>query len=99
MSLSWELYGKSTFYGRLHLDHIDQPWFHCRFEPTEAFQEVQPLFEEEIRLLNSSGKIDEWERSYETIDQLQLELRSTAEHSVITDFLLHIEGDSAWFRY
>lgn len=28
----------------LGLREIDQPWFHCKFESTELFQEVEHLF-------------------------------------------------------
>lgn len=98
MDRHWQLNGKGILYGSLFLERIDQPWYHCRFEPTNAFQEIERLFLEEIRVLNENT-FDEWKQCYDAIDLLQLELRSGESQRTIDDFLLHIEGKHAWFRY
>jgi hypothetical protein len=88
--------------GRVVLGHLaqckpDQPFVFCRFTSTFAFEEVRPLFEAELHLLNT-GQIEDWEESYRAIDALGLRLESPGG-STISEFLLHIDGEEAWFRY
>lgn len=99
-----ELYLKQgeILLGILTFDYVAQPWFMCKFVPTEAFATVKPLFDEELALLNAE-KLDEYEKVWEQIDalidalKLRLVLANTGD--VIEEFLLHIQGNKAWFRY
>jgi hypothetical protein len=76
----------------------DFPWVMCSFEPTESFAEVEPLFEEELRLLDAE-EMEAWERAYGRVTSLGLRLIDEESGKQIGEFLLHIRGDEAWFRY
>jgi hypothetical protein len=84
--------------GVLHQYDLDQPWFTCKFEPTAGFSQVRHLFQEELELLESD-QMDEWQIAYERIHALGLKLIDIQSHKEIDDFLLHIQGTEAWFRY
>ena len=76
----------------------DFPWVNCNFEPTGSFGEVKPLFEEELKLLDAED-MDAWEIFYKQIDALGLRLVDEEDVNNISEFLLHIQGDKAWFRF
>jgi hypothetical protein len=84
--------------GILRFQDNDQPFVRYRFEPTPLYSEVQPLFDEELRLLNSDN-MNAWESAYHKIDALGLTLEPTDGSLRIREFILHIEGCGAWFRY
>jgi hypothetical protein len=88
--------------GTLEVIGIDQPWIRCRFEPLPAFEGIRPLFDEELRLLEQQAKDqawDHWEEAYSRIDALGLCIGALDGADDITDFILHIKDDKAWFRY
>ena len=83
--------------GFLQYEDTDQAFFYFQFHPEPAFASICELFEEELRLLNED-RLDEWERSYDRIETLDLTLVSTVDGSELHEFLLHIDGNCAWFR-
>ena len=87
-----------TLLGTLRSYDFDFPWINCKFEPTEAFQAVKSLFDEEIRLLHNND-MENWETVYIKIYELNLKLINVNNSNVIDEFLLHIENDEAWFRH
>ncbi|MBI3244841.1 MAG: hypothetical protein HYZ49_21390 [Chloroflexi bacterium] len=93
-----ELKRKDSLLGRLEVYDLDFPWVMCLFVPTAAFEDVHPLFVEELRLMNIEDW-DAWEGIYEQIEALGLCLVNTNSRNSIDKFLLHIEGDKAWLRY
>lgn len=76
----------------------DLPWVNCEFNPTASFKEVQPLFDEELNLLDAD-LMDAWQDAYDRIKTLGLRLIDTKDEKDIGEFLLHIRGNEAWFRY
>lgn len=96
--MEFQLRQKDILLGTLRSYDFDFPWINCKFEPTEAFQAVKPLFDEEVRLINDED-MENWETVYLRIDELNLKLINVENDNVIDDFLLHIENDEAWFRY
>ena len=84
--------------GTLTLITPDFPWMFCKFEPCDSFTEIRALFEEELRLLDREDWVA-WEQAYEKIRELSLQLMNVKEDCEIEEFLLHIDGDEAWFRY
>jgi hypothetical protein len=92
-----------TLLGVLHVSELDFPWLMCRFEPTPAFEEIRPLFEQELKLSNSEDWQEEdsqaWEDIYQRIMDLGIRLDDVNGSETIGEFLLHVEGDHAWFRY
>ena len=84
--------------GILRSYDIDFPWLNCKFQPTVAFREVEPLFEEELKFLNADD-MEAWETAYSRVEALGLRLVDIKEGKDINEFLLHIQGDEAWCRY
>jgi hypothetical protein len=89
--------GETTL-GTLRPYNTDFPRTNCKFEPTQGFDEIKPLFEEELRLLDAED-FTAFEEAYEKIQALGLSLVPADGRQIIEDFLLHILGDEAWFRY
>ena len=87
-----------TTLGTLRPYNTDFPWINCKFDPTQGFDEIKPLFEEELRLLDAED-FTAFEEAYEKIRALGLSLVPVDGGQIIKDFLLHISGDEAWFRY
>jgi hypothetical protein len=87
--------------GTLQVIDLDQPWFVCEFVSTPDFEDVKPLFDEELALLEESDTFDieAWEKAYSRIDDLGLQLVPTDSAAPISEFLLHIDGREARFRY
>ena len=96
---AWNLVRGGKTFGTLTLRSVDQPFLLCDFRPTADFTEIAPLFATELEALNA-GLMDRWEQDYEKIVALGLKLIPVdAETSpTIEEFLLHIDGDEAWFR-
>ena len=84
--------------GTLEVLGPDQPWFNGRFTATPAFEEVRADFQEELRLLNAD-RIEEWSAAWERILALGVRLDPQDGGPPIEDFLLHVDGESAWFRF
>lgn len=74
------------------------PWVNCKFEPNESFEELRPLFDEELRLLDGED-MTAWEETSNRILALNLKLIDLKNGNEIREFLLHIKGDEAWFRF
>jgi hypothetical protein len=48
----WELVCAERTIARLVVTGSDFPWLHARLEPHDGFNEVRPMFEAELRLLD-----------------------------------------------
>jgi hypothetical protein len=94
----WHLMQGEALLGILTLSYTDQPFYFCTFEPTASYQIAKPFFERELAFLNADD-MESWESAYDAIDKLGLCLKDIEENVVITEFILHIEADEAWFRY
>jgi hypothetical protein len=78
-------------------------WYGFSFDPEPAFEDIRPLFDEELRLLNEEWGINdlsqEHNAAYEKIDAFGFTLVDS-EGWTITEFMLHVDSDNnAWFRY
>lgn len=96
--IEFQLWRGEDLLGKLTSCTSDFPWLNCKFEPCASFAELSAFFEEELRLLNAEDWVA-WEQAYEKIRALKLRLVSAKEDQEIDEFLLHIDGDQAWFRY
>jgi len=95
----WLLKRGADVLGWLTETGLDQPWIICRFEPTEQFVSVQPLFDDVFRLINED---DDWNRAealQKQIDALGLTLEISGGQKIINEFVLSIGNGEAWFRY
>ena len=82
--------------GILRSYDTDFPWVNCKFEATPSFNDIRPLFDQELRLLDAD-QMDDWETAYERIKSLSLKLFNTSDMKNIDEFLLHIRENEAWF--
>ena len=95
---AWQLVRGDQTVAALVVTGMDFPWLHARLQPEAAFEEVRPLFDEELRLLD---RIDDdpatWEAAYQRIRRtLQL---IKPDGRPVPEFLLHVEGAKAWWRW
>jgi len=81
--------------GEITIDDGDFPWLSGRFTPGPAYAAVEPLFTRELALLNE-GRTEEWETLYEEIAN---RVSLSSPDGPVPEFLLHIEGERAWFRW
>jgi hypothetical protein len=77
---------------------FDMPWFEGVFEPTAAFGEVQALFDQERQLLDAD-RIAEWGAVWGEIMGPGMRLEPLDGSEPIAEFLLHIDGQKARWRY
>ena len=73
------------------------PWFLGHFTRTLAFEEVQPFFDEAVRLRGTDRR-EEYFKACEAIDALGLQLESLAGE-ILDPYSLYIEDEQARFRY
>ncbi|MFE7957516.1 hypothetical protein [Streptomyces sp. NPDC057413] len=91
----WHLRGEAGALGQIAVDDSDFPWLHGRFTAGPAFDSVRALFERELELADAEDWAG-WERVLDDIDRA---VTLHAPHGPVAAFLLHIEGDRAWFRW
>ena len=93
----WLKRGDETL-ARILVYGIDQPWFLGRFEPLGGFEAVRGRFERQLYLLEQK----DWaafEELWAELCGLGLTLERPGTGEVASEFLLHIQGQDAWFRY
>jgi hypothetical protein len=94
----WQLVRDGQHLASLVVTGGDFPWLHARLEPEAPFEEVRPMFEEELRLLDHLD-VDpaSWEAAWRRIRQA-LDLIAP-DGRAVPEFLLHIDGTQAWWRW
>ncbi|GLY02896.1 MULTISPECIES: hypothetical protein [Actinoplanes] len=97
----WTLHrrGDGRLLARLAVTDTDFPWLYARVEAgDDDLTPLRPLFADELHLLNDVGTdVPAWEQAYELIRDA-VTLRSP-EGVDVPEFLLHVEGDEAWWRW
>ncbi|MFJ9041885.1 hypothetical protein ACIRF8_35685 [Streptomyces sp. NPDC102406] len=91
----WRLYKGDVLLGEITIYDMDWPWLHGRFISTDAFTAVKPWFDETLRLLEAEEFGEAFDAAYAPIEE-QLTLESPT--GSVDQFLLHVQGDRAWFR-
>ncbi|AOR36375.1 hypothetical protein BFF78_39710 [Streptomyces fodineus] len=84
--------------GDIVIDEADFPWLSGTFTAGPGFAAVQDLFARELALLEQADEQDweEWETAY---DEIARRVSLSSPDGPVPEFLLHIEGDRAWFRW
>lgn len=83
--------------GDIGIEEADFPWLRGRFTARPGFEDVRLLFERELALLERIEQAEEeWEAAYRAVREAVL---LVAPGRPVAEFLLHIEGDQAWFRW
>jgi len=94
----WLLHGGDVV-AELHVTSADFPWLNAYVVHCQGFELVEPLFEDELRHLNSSvdEETDAWTQAYERI-RSATSLKDPAGN-LVPEYLLHIAGGEAWWRW
>lgn len=94
----WQLVRGDELLAELVVTGGNFPWLNARVRPAAGFAEIRPLFDEELRRLESIGDEPErWEAAYRRIRE---EVRLLApDGRPVPEFLLHIEDEDAWWRW
>ncbi|MFE0514904.1 hypothetical protein [Streptomyces sp. NPDC058964] len=92
----WQVHSGEEVVGEIRIDDMDFPWLSGNFTPGPAFRSVQDLFARELALLERDDDWEEWEGAYADIRR---RVSLTSPDGPVPEFLLHIEGDRAWFRW
>ncbi|MFB8173539.1 hypothetical protein ACFC60_36885 [Kitasatospora purpeofusca] len=92
---SWRLVREGEVLGEIVIDEADFPWLHGRFVPTAAFGAVRAWFEESLALLDA----EEYERFDVSYERIAGALSLVAPAGPVAEFLLHVDGGRAWFRW
>ncbi len=94
----FHLQKSDVLFGVLREYEVDQPWIYCKFEPTEHFSELKPLFDAELEACEN-GDYEKADEFYYEFERMNLKLIPIDSEERIKHFLLHIKDDEAWFRF
>jgi len=94
----WRLYRGDELLADLVVTGGDFPWLVARVEPKPGFETVRHLFADELRWTDGADE-DEgaWAAAYDRI-RATVSL-SYPDGGAVPEFLLHIDGDEAWWRW
>ncbi|GHH00034.1 hypothetical protein [Streptomyces lanatus] len=94
----WMVRGGDGPVGEILVDDSDFPWLSGRFTPGPGYEAVRDLFVRELALLerDQDEERDQWEAAY---DEIRRRVTLASPDGPVAEFLLHIEGDRAWFRW
>ncbi|MFD4393452.1 DUF4240 domain-containing protein [Kitasatospora sp. NPDC058478] len=91
----WRLVRGEELVGEIVVEETDFPWLHGRFVPGTAFPAVQPLFARSLAL----SEAEDWEAFDDAYDEITSTVSMLSPSGPVAEFLLHIQGDRAWFRW
>ena len=91
----WRLERDEELLGEIVIEEADFPWLSGWFVPEPAFAEVDPWFAEMLALVEA----EEHERFDDVYDRIAHALTLVAPSGPVAEFLLHIQGGRAWFRW
>lgn len=99
----WRLLRGEEPIGEIHVTHDDFPWLNGRFVALDGFGDVQALFEDELALADSADESGDesdeqaWQSAYRRITGTLTLV--APDGTPAAEFLLHIDGANAWFRW
>jgi hypothetical protein len=94
----WQVRSGDEPVGEILIDEADFPWLSGRFTPGPAYDAVSDLFARELALLERDYD-EAWEAWEEAYDEIRRRVSLFSPDGPVAEFLLHIEGDRAWFRW
>ncbi|MFF3346402.1 hypothetical protein [Streptomyces sp. NPDC002779] len=93
----WHIRSGDEPVGEIAIDDADFPWLSGRFTPGPGYASVRDLFARELALVaRVDEEVEEWEAAY---DEIRRRVSLSSPDGPVAEFLLHIEGDRAWFRW
>ena len=99
---TWRLVRGDEVLGEIVITDADFPWLSGSFAARPGFAEVAPLFAEELALSaaleddDNQTAMQAWESAY---DRIVTTMSLVSPTGPVAEFLLHIEGAEAWFRW
>ena len=92
----WTLYAGEDVVANLVVTGGDFPWLDARVDPRPAFEGFRRLFDAEW----AASQTEDWDRADELYREINAALRLADPDGVeVAEFLLHIQGDQAWWRW
>lgn len=86
--------------GEILIDDADFPWLSGKFTAGPAFGAVQELFARSLALREPDDDDEErWMRWEAVYDEIRRQVTLSSPDGPVPEFLLHIEGDRASFRW
>jgi hypothetical protein len=98
----WELREGSSVIGVITVDEQDFPWLSGSFAARPGFARWAAVFAESSRMLDELADVDDpegWARWEALYDRISSALTLVAPSEPVADFLLHIDGSHASFRW
>jgi hypothetical protein len=93
----WQLIRGDELLAELVVTGGDFPWLNAEVRPAAGFAEVRPLFDDELQRLEFlDDEPEQWEAVYRRIREVVRLL--ALDGRPVPEFLLHIEGEDAWWR-
>lgn len=94
----WQVRTGKEPVGEILIDDADFPWLSGRFTAGPAIEDVRELFARELALIERDDEEhrQEWEAAY---DEITRRVCLSSPAGPVPEFLLHIEGGRAWFRW
>ncbi len=83
--------------GEILIDDADFPWLSGRFTPGPGFGAVRDLFARELAL--AQGEKERWAEWETVCGEVGRRVALSSPDGPVPEFLLHIDGDRAWFRW
>jgi hypothetical protein len=91
----WRLERDGRVLGEIVIDDADFPWLSGCFVPESAFAEVEPWFVETLAFVEA----EQYDRFEDAYDRIARTLTLVSPSGPVAEFLLHIQGGQAWFRW
>ncbi|WP_327673888.1 hypothetical protein [Kitasatospora sp. NBC_00458] len=91
----WRLVRQDDSVGEIVVEEADFPWLYGRFIPGTAFPDVEPLFTRSLAL----SEAEAWEAFDDVHEEITKAVSLISPSGPVAEFLLHIQGDTAWFRW
>ncbi|WP_330455849.1 hypothetical protein OIB37_02575 [Streptomyces sp. NBC_00820] len=94
----WRVHAGEVAVGEIRIEEAGFPWLSGRFTAGPGFAAVRDLFARELALADPEDDAGwaQWESAY---DEIQARVSLSSPDGPVPEFLLHIEGDRAWFRW
>ncbi|MFE2061311.1 hypothetical protein ACFXDH_02765 [Streptomyces sp. NPDC059467] len=91
----WQVRGGREAVGEIVIDDADFPWLSGGFIAGPGFPGVRDLFARELVLAED----EDWDAWEEVHAEISRRVSLISPDGPVPEFLLHIEGDRAWFRW
>lgn len=93
----WRLVRGDDLLGEILVEDVDFPWLRGRLVPTPAFDELRPLLEQELALVDAEPfDAAAWEQVH---DRIVASVGLVSPRGQAAEFLIRIRGDEVWFRW